>query len=59
MLTSSKYYKVSTTDGALQNTTFTIKVTDDKPIWLYCPQNNPAPHCAAGMVAVMHSPIVV
>jgi len=40
----------------IQNKTFTIKVTDDRPIWLYCPQNLPVPHCAAGMVAVINPP---
>ncbi|KAJ4299681.1 hypothetical protein N0V90_004927 [Kalmusia sp. IMI 367209] len=39
------------------NKTFTIKIEDDtKPIWLYCPQNQPKPHCAAGMVAVINPP---
>ncbi|KAF1960931.1 hypothetical protein CC80DRAFT_489162 [Byssothecium circinans] len=38
------------------NQTFTITVKDDKPIWLYCPQNAPRPHCAAGMVAVVNPP---
>ncbi|KAF2636278.1 hypothetical protein P280DRAFT_409747 [Massarina eburnea CBS 473.64] len=38
------------------NQSFTITVEDDKPIWLYCPQNAPRPHCAAGMVAVVNPP---
>lgn len=29
---------------------------EKKPIWLYCPQNAPMPHCAAGMVAVINPP---
>lgn len=39
-----------------QDRTFTIKVEDDKPIWLYCSQNAPRPHCGAGMVAVINPP---
>ncbi|KAF2188941.1 Cupredoxin [Zopfia rhizophila CBS 207.26] len=38
------------------NQTFTIKVHDDKPIWLYCAALLPRPHCAAGMVAVINPP---
>ncbi|KAF1978775.1 hypothetical protein BU23DRAFT_524290 [Bimuria novae-zelandiae CBS 107.79] len=39
------------------NKTFTVTIEDDqKPIWLYCPQNNPKPHCVAGMVAVINPP---
>jgi plastocyanin len=33
--------------------TFTIKVADTKPIWLYCSQIS---HCQAGMVAVINPP---
>ncbi|KAF2111496.1 Cupredoxin [Lophiotrema nucula] len=35
---------------------FTIKVKEDKPVWLYCAALKPAPHCAAGMVAVINPP---
>ncbi|KAF9732770.1 hypothetical protein PMIN06_012066 [Paraphaeosphaeria minitans] len=39
------------------NKTFTVTIEDDtKPIWLYCPQNNPKSHCAQGMVAVINPP---
>lgn len=38
------------------NKTFTITVKDEKPIWLYCPQNQPKPHCQQGMVAVINPP---
>jgi hypothetical protein len=44
------------TNPFLQDKTFTIKVTNDKPVWLYCSQNQPKPHCAAGMVAVINPP---
>ncbi|KAL0066514.1 hypothetical protein AAF712_006557 [Marasmius tenuissimus] len=30
--------------------TFTIKINDTKPIWGYCPQTMPSPHCGQGMV---------
>jgi hypothetical protein len=44
-------------DSHVKNKTFTVKVEDDeKPIWLYCPQNNPKSHCASGMVAVINPP---
>jgi plastocyanin len=39
-----------------QDKTFTITVSDTKPVWLYCSQNQPKPHCAAGMVAVINPP---
>ncbi|KAI0329849.1 hypothetical protein GY45DRAFT_1324449 [Cubamyces sp. BRFM 1775] len=29
---------------------FTVKINDTAPIWVYCKQTNPASHCAAGMV---------
>ncbi|KAF2734067.1 hypothetical protein EJ04DRAFT_396162, partial [Polyplosphaeria fusca] len=35
---------------------FTIKVQDDKPVWLYCAQNAPSPHCKAGMVFAINPP---
>ncbi|ORX95214.1 Cupredoxin, partial [Clohesyomyces aquaticus] len=38
------------------STTFTIKVTTEKPIWLYCGALKPKPHCAAGMVAAINAP---
>ena len=38
------------------NQTFTIKIQNNSPIWLYCAQNNPQPHCAQGMVAVINPP---
>ncbi|KAF2251499.1 Cupredoxin [Trematosphaeria pertusa] len=44
------------TPSGLANQTFTVTVADEKPIWLYCAQNNPKPHCAAGMVAVINPP---
>ncbi|KAL0581117.1 hypothetical protein V5O48_000906 [Marasmius crinis-equi] len=40
--------------------TFTIKINDTKPIWGYCPQTMPTPHCGQGMVfsinAIEHGP---
>ncbi|KAL0567957.1 hypothetical protein V5O48_014037 [Marasmius crinis-equi] len=30
--------------------TFTITINDTKPIWGYCPQTMPSPHCGQGMV---------
>ncbi|CAI6304278.1 unnamed protein product [Periconia digitata] len=38
------------------NKTFVVTVQDDKPMWLYCPQNAPMPHCPQGMVAVINPP---
>ncbi|KAI9056911.1 hypothetical protein FKP32DRAFT_1762888 [Trametes sanguinea] len=29
---------------------FTVKINDTAPIWVFCKQTNPASHCAAGMV---------
>ncbi|OSC96370.1 hypothetical protein PYCCODRAFT_1379319 [Trametes coccinea BRFM310] len=29
---------------------FTVKINDTAPIWVFCKQINPASHCAAGMV---------
>lgn len=36
-------------------TTFTITVTDTKPIWFYCSQTKGA-HCQAGMVGAINAP---
>jgi len=30
--------------------TFNVTVPDEKPIWVYCSQKNPVPHCGLGMV---------
>ncbi|KZV98939.1 RmlC-like cupin [Exidia glandulosa HHB12029] len=35
---------------------FSVKVTDEKPIWVYCRQKNPAPHCGLGMVFAVNPP---
>jgi plastocyanin len=48
-------FNFNTTAGAAEKT-FTITVKDTKPVWLYCSQNQPKPHCAAGMVAVINPP---
>jgi len=45
---------VPTTD-APSGTTFTITVTDTKPIWFYCSQTKGA-HCQAGMVGAINAP---
>ncbi|KAF2468787.1 Cupredoxin [Lindgomyces ingoldianus] len=42
--------------GGAASQTFTIKVTTDKPIWLYCGALKPMPHCASGMVAAINAP---
>jgi plastocyanin len=44
------------TMSGVANQTFTITVKDTKPIWLYCSQNKPVPHCQQGMVAVINQP---
>jgi hypothetical protein len=37
--------------------TFNLTITDDtKPIWFYCKQLLPAPHCIAGMVGAINAP---
>jgi hypothetical protein len=37
--------------------TFNLTITDDsKPIWFYCKQLFPAPHCIAGMVGAINAP---
>ncbi|TDL21888.1 Cupredoxin [Rickenella mellea] len=44
----------STTDGF---PTWNLTITDDsKPIWYYCKQLNPTPHCNAGMVGSFNAP---
>ncbi|KAF2688296.1 Cupredoxin [Lentithecium fluviatile CBS 122367] len=48
-------FTFNTTEGTA-DTTFTVTVSDEKPVWLYCSQNQPKPHCAAGMVAVINPP---
>lgn len=44
------------TPSGKANTTFTITIEDETPIWLYCAALLPSPHCAAGMVAVINPP---
>jgi len=37
--------------------TFNLTITDDtKPIWFYCKQLLPSPHCIAGMVGAINAP---
>jgi plastocyanin len=45
-----------TSDGPAKKP-FTIRVKDEKPMWIYCGAlDSPRPHCAAGMVAVINPP---
>ncbi|KAH9853306.1 hypothetical protein C2E23DRAFT_916962 [Lenzites betulinus] len=47
----------ATTDKTASFPTFNLTVTDaSKPIWFYCAQQNPAPHCLAGMVGSINAP---
>ncbi|KAJ7229892.1 hypothetical protein GGX14DRAFT_581568 [Mycena pura] len=44
---------LNSTDNAMP--TWNLTVTNDaKPIWFFCKQNKPAPHCNAGMVGVIN-----
>lgn len=45
------------TAASPSGTTFTIVVTDNKPIWLYCGQTTGS-HCQTGMVAAINAPAV-
>ncbi|KAA1466739.1 hypothetical protein DENSPDRAFT_856337 [Dentipellis sp. KUC8613] len=39
------------------NPTFNLTITDDThPIWFYCKQLAPSPHCRAGMVGAINAP---
>ncbi|EIW62263.1 uncharacterized protein TRAVEDRAFT_144728 [Trametes versicolor FP-101664 SS1] len=45
------------TDASSTFPTFNITIEDDtKPIWFYCAQLNPAPHCIAEMVGAINAP---
>ncbi|KAH8918496.1 hypothetical protein BT69DRAFT_575171 [Atractiella rhizophila] len=35
---------------------FVVEVKDDKPIWFYCGQQLPQPHCPQGMVGAINAP---
>ncbi|KAI0637563.1 Cupredoxin, partial [Trametes polyzona] len=46
-----------TTEASASFPTFNITIEDDtKPIWFYCAQQNPKPHCVAGMVGAINAP---
>ncbi|KAF5328093.1 hypothetical protein D9619_013619 [Psilocybe cf. subviscida] len=39
--------------------TFNLTITDDNtPIWFYCKQLQPSPHCIAGMVGAINAPVI-
>jgi hypothetical protein len=40
--------------GAPAPLTFTVMVNDTTPLWFYCKQTNPAPHCGKGMVLAVN-----
>ncbi|CAK5283691.1 unnamed protein product [Mycena citricolor] len=47
----------STSVTAAQSPTWELTITDDsKPIWFYCKQLKPSPHCKAGMVGSINAP---
>ena len=46
---------VPTNGSPSSNTTFTITVNDNTPIWFYCSQPN-GNHCQAGMVGSINAP---
>ncbi|KAF9460462.1 hypothetical protein BDZ94DRAFT_923781 [Collybia nuda] len=38
---------------------WTLTITDEtKPIWFYCKQPHPNPHCGAGMVGAINAPLI-
>ncbi|KAF5358547.1 hypothetical protein D9756_001302 [Leucocoprinus leucothites] len=36
--------------AATSHPIWTLQISDTTPLWFYCAQTNPVPHCAAGMV---------
>jgi len=45
------------TTGAAVSPTWNLTITNDqKPIWFYCKQLVPSPHCVAGMVGAINAP---
>jgi len=45
-----------TTAGVEAPSVFQIQINDTTPIWFYCPQVSPIPHCPAGMAGVINPP---
>jgi len=53
---SSFFSGFMVTSSTPDKQTFTINVTSTDPIWFYCAQTLPGPHCALGMVGAINPP---
>lgn len=49
-------FNFATAAGTTNANVFTIEINDTTPIWFYCPQVSPAPHCPLGMVGAINAP---